>query len=195
MKRAVAGVTLECVEGNIVRQPDMMAVVNAANAQLLPGGGVAGAIHHAAGPGLERECRPLAPIKPGEAVITGGHNLPNKYVIHCLGPVYTKDQPSDKLLGSCYRNALTLCEEYEIASVAFPAISTGAFGYPLQQAAEVAFKVVIDMAPTLKAVKHIRFVLYSNGELAVHEQVLERLTSDRGMGTEPEGRVDEGSPA
>ena len=87
MKKFFSGVTVECASGDIAGQEDMAAVVNAANAQLKTGGGVAGALHRAAGPGLEEECRPLAPIKPGEAVITGGHNLPNKYVIHCLGPV------------------------------------------------------------------------------------------------------------
>ena len=82
MKKTVSGVTIECVKGNIASQTDITAIVNAANAQLRMGGGVAGAIHRAAGPGLEKECRPLAPIKPGEAVITEGHNLSNRYVIH-----------------------------------------------------------------------------------------------------------------
>lgn len=83
----IHGETIECVVGDITDQPQMDAVVNAANAQLRIGGGVAGAIHRAAGPALERECRPLAPIAPGQAVITGGHGLPNRFVIHCLGPV------------------------------------------------------------------------------------------------------------
>ncbi|MFO7995007.1 MAG: macro domain-containing protein, partial [Marinobacter sp.] len=89
------GKTVECVRGDITRQDDIQAVVNAANAQLMPGGGVAGALHSAAGPGLAEECRPMAPIRPGEAVITGAHNLPNRFVIHCLGPVYGVDEPSD----------------------------------------------------------------------------------------------------
>ena len=84
MKKTVSGITIECVRGNIVEQPDLDAIVNAANAQLRRGGGVAGAIHRAAGPGLEEECRPLAPIKPGEAVISGGQPA-NRHVIHCLG--------------------------------------------------------------------------------------------------------------
>lgn len=90
----VKGISIECIQGNIVQQPDMEAIVNAANAQLRPGGGVAGAIHKAAGSGLEAECRALAPIRPGQAVISGGHNLPNRYVIHCLGPVYGVDEPT-----------------------------------------------------------------------------------------------------
>ena len=91
---------MECVQGNIANQPDMDAVVNAANAELRIGGGVAGAIHRAAGPGLEKECRPLAPIRPGQAVITGAHKLPNRYVIHCLGPVYGRDEPAEGLLAA-----------------------------------------------------------------------------------------------
>lgn len=176
MQREVAGVTIECVQGDIASQADMQAVVNAANAQLTIGGGVAGAIHRAAGPGLAEECRPLAPIEPGEAVITGGHNLPNEYVIHCLGPVYGRDKPEDELLAGCYRNALELAAENDIDSVAFPAISTGAFGYPLEPATEIALKTVLDTAPDLDSVKTIRFVLYGARDLAVHEDVLARLT-------------------
>lgn len=98
MARTIKGVTIECVQGDITRQEGFDAVVNAANAELRPGGGVSGAIHRAAGPGLAEECRPLAPIKPGQAVITSAHKLPNRFVIHCLGPVYGVDKPSDRLL-------------------------------------------------------------------------------------------------
>ena len=175
MKRNLQGITLECAHGDITHQPDMEAIVNAANAQLRIGGGVAGAIHRAAGPELERECRPLAPIRPGQAVITGAHNLPNRYVIHCLGPICGVDQPSDELLASCYRNALQLAEQNEITSIAFPAISTGAFGYPMEPAARVAFKAVIDVVPQLSSVKHIRFVLFRAADLRVHERVLKTL--------------------
>lgn len=174
MEKEVAGVKVECVVGDITRQVGFDAVVNAANAQLRPGGGVAGAIHRAAGPGLEEECRPLAPIKPGQAVITGGHNLPNRYVIHCLGPVYGVDRPSDRLLADCYRNALRLAEERGLSSVAFPAISTGAFGYPMEEAAEVAFRTIAEVAPTLKSVKVVRFVLRDEEALRVHEEAMVR---------------------
>jgi O-acetyl-ADP-ribose deacetylase (regulator of RNase III) len=175
MKKIVSGVTVEVVAGNIAKQKDMEAVVNAANAWLRPGGGVAGAIHRAAGPGLEKECRPMAPIRPGEAVISGACNLPNRYVIHCLGPVYGRDKPEDELLASCYRRALELAEEKGIESVAFPAISTGAFGYPLEAATEVAFRTIREMIPRLKHVKHIRFVLHGQDALSVHEKYLNRL--------------------
>ncbi len=182
MKRNLQGTTLECVEGDIAHQPDMEAVVNAANAELRIGGGVAGAIHRAAGPGLDSECRPLAPIRPGQAVITGAHNLPNSHVIHCLGPIYGVDSPSDELLASCYRNALQLAEQNKITSLAFPAISTGAFGYPTEPAAKVAFKTIIDELPRLSSVKHIRFVLFRDADVRVHEGVLQTLLQSSGTG-------------
>ncbi len=163
-------------EGDIADQEDMTAVVNAANAELMPGGGVAGAIHRAAGPGLEEECRPLAPIRPGEAVVTGAHDLPNRYVIHALGPVYGSDEPPERLLADCYRNSLRLVEERGIDSVAFPAISTGALGYPLEEAAEVAVKTVAETAEELSAVKKVRFVLYGKKELDAYNEVLSKHT-------------------
>ena len=169
------GKILECVRGDITGQKDMDAVVNAANAQLMTGGGVAGAIHSAAGPGLAEECRPMAPIRPGEAVISGAHNLPNQYVIHCLGPVYGVDKPSDRLLRDCYRNALKLADSKGIESVAFPAISAGAFGYPLEAAAEVALNTVKQVLPQLRKVKRVRFVLFGESD----EQAFNHYLSER----------------
>lgn len=168
-------VTLELITGNIADQPDIDAVVNAANAQLQIGGGVAGAIHRAAGPGLAEECRPLAPIAPGDCVITGAHQLPNRHVIHCLGPVHGRDEPAEEMLASCYRGALELADQEGLASVAFPALSTGAFGYPMEEAARVALATVIDEAPTLDSVRLIRFVLYSPQDLDIHTSVLSKL--------------------
>lgn len=175
MEWTIDGVTLELVQGDIARQEGIDAVVNAANAELMPGGGVAGAIHRAAGPGLAEECRSLAPIRPGQCVITGGHNLPNPYVLHCLGPIYGKDAPEDELLASCYRRALELAEGRRISSVAFSAISTGVFGYPLKAAAEVALRTVIEMAPSLSSVRRIRFVLFGRTDLDVYERALTLL--------------------
>ncbi len=175
MRRTVDGVTVECVRGDITSQGDVAAIVNAANAQLRSGGGVAGAIHRAAGPGLEREARQLAPISPGEAVITGGHNLPNRYVIHTLGPVYGQDRPEAELLADCYRNSLALAEENELDSIAFPAISTGIFGYPVEEAAEVALGTVVQEAQRLEHVRLIRFVLFGEEDLEVHEKVLDEI--------------------
>jgi O-acetyl-ADP-ribose deacetylase len=166
-------VDLELVVGDIARQEGFDAVVNAANAELRPGGGVAGALHRAAGPGLEEECRPLAPIEPGEAVITSGHDLPNPWVIHCLGPVYGRDEPADELLASCYREALRLAEEKGLRSIAFPAISTGAFGYPAEEAARIALGTVLHEAAGLDSVGRIRFVLYDDAALELHEGVLD----------------------
>ena len=171
----VDGVTIELVAGDIVEQTDMDAVANAANAQLLPGGGVAGAIHRAAGPGLAEECRPLAPISPGEAVITGGHELLNPYVIHCLGPVYGVDRPEDVLLAACYRSALELADRHGLRSVAFPAISTGVFGYPMAAAAEVALGAVLATIGRLESVRTVRFVLPGDGALGLHSEALRRL--------------------
>jgi O-acetyl-ADP-ribose deacetylase len=171
----VHGVTVECVRGDITSQGDVTAIVNAANAELRSGGGVAGAIHRAAGPGLEKETRPLAPISPGEAVITGGHDLPNHYVIHALGPVYGRDRPEGELLASCYRNALALAEETGIGSVAFPAISTGVFGYPVEEAAEVALGTVVEETQRLERVRLIRFVLFGEKDFEVHEKVLSEI--------------------
>ena len=150
-------------------------MVNAANARLEPGGGVAGAIHRAAGPGLAEEARPLGPIEPGEAVITGAHGLPNRYVIHTLGPVYGQDRPEAELLTRCYRNALGLAEENGIESVAFPAISTGIFGYPVEEAARLALGTVRDEAQRLEQVRLVRFVLFGERDLEVHESVLSSL--------------------
>lgn len=176
----VAGVTIECVVGDIARQEGFEGVVNAANAELRIGGGVAGALHRAAGPGLEEEARSKAPIRPGQAVVTSGHHLPNAWVIHCLGPVYGRDRPEDELLASCYGQALRLAEEQEMGSVAFPAISTGAFGYPMEDAAGVALETVVAEAPSLHSVRRIRFVLFDEHARRVHARVLEDLAGSRG---------------
>lgn len=175
MKHETNGVEIELVRGDIASQEDVEAVVNAANAQLRTGGGVAGAIHRAAGPGLAEEAVPLGPIEPGQAVITGAHDLPNDYVVHALGPVYGSDHPAEDLLADCYRNSLRLAEENGISSIAFPAISTGAFGYPLEEATGVALNTILDAAPGLEHVKLIRFVLFSKKELEAHESKLAEL--------------------
>jgi O-acetyl-ADP-ribose deacetylase len=173
--RKFSSVTLECAQGDITAQAGIDAVVNAANAELRTGGGVAGAIHRAAGPGLEQECRPLAPLRPGEAVITGAHRLPNRHVIHCLGPVYGIDEPADQLLASCYRNALRLAEQYRLNSISFPAISTGAFGYPMEAAARVAIRALVDEIARLSSVAHIRLVLVDAMAQRIHSNVLQQV--------------------
>lgn len=164
-------IKLECRQGDITNQTDIDAVVNAANAQLRPGGGVAGAIHHAAGPGLYEECKSLAPIQPGEAVITKAYNLPNKFVVHCLGPVYGRDKPGEKLLADCYINALRVADAKGAESIAFPAISTGIFGYPVEEAANVAFKAIQSQLPFLKNIKLIRMVLWGKEDFEIHKKL------------------------
>lgn len=170
--REFEGVHVELQVGDITAQEDLDVVVNAANAQLTTGGGVAGAIHRAAGSGLDEECRSLGPIRPGEAVITSGHDLPNPHIIHVLGPVYGQDEPSDELLASCYREALRLADEHGLTSIGFPAVSTGAFGYPMGQAAMVALEAVRDTAGELTSVRTVRFVLADESALSVHQRAL-----------------------
>lgn len=169
-------IQLIAVRGDIANQPDVDVVVNAANAALTTGGGVAGAIHDAAGPALYKECRPLAPIKPGEAVITGAYDLPNDYVIHCLGPVYGRDTPEDELLAGCYRNALKLTREYNIPSIAFPSISTGAFGFPFPKATKIAFDTILQELEDQKHLQKIKFVLHSEQDLKFYQGILEDLS-------------------
>lgn len=171
----MSNLDIELTQGDITAQPDVDAIVNAANAELRPGGGVAGAIHRAAGPELDRACRPLAPIRPGECVITPGFGLPNAWVIHCLGPVYGVDEPAAELLGRCYRGAMALADDHALESIAFPALSTGVFGYPVAEAAPVAIGAVAEAAAGLRHVRRVRFVLFDAEVADLHRQVLERL--------------------
>jgi len=175
MKKTIQNVEIEVSKGDIANQPDFEAVVNAANAQLTTGGGVAGAIHSAAGQGLYKECKPLAPISPGEAIITGAHKLPNKYVIHCLGPVYGRDNPADRLLGNCYKNALKCSEDKQVKSVVFPAISTGVFGYPIKEATRISFNTILAEIPKLKHLQKLKFVLFSEADLKIYEAMLDEV--------------------
>lgn len=175
IKNKFNNTTVEIEQGNIVDQPDCDAIINAANAQLRTGGGVAGAIHRIGDPELTEETRTLAPISPGEAVISSAPNFPNKFIIHCLGPVYGRDKPSDKLLENCYVNALKVAEENGVSSIAFPAISTGAFGYPKREAATIALKAIKEASENLDSVKLVRFVLFSEEDYELHKEVLEEI--------------------
>jgi O-acetyl-ADP-ribose deacetylase len=175
MRKQKNGITIEIVKGDITKQYDIEAIVNAANAQLLPGGGVAGAIYTAAGPELVKESEPLGPIKPGEAVITKAYNLPNKHIVHCLGPVYGIDKPEHVLLANCYMNSLRLADRESIVSIAFPAISTGAFGYPVAAAATVALNAIVGQTEYLKSIKIIRMVLYGESDFHVHGEKLSNI--------------------
>jgi len=165
---------IEIVKGDITKQ-DTEAVVNTANKKLAPGGGVAGAIHRAAGPELWEECKKIGYCETGEAKITKGYNLPNKYVIHTVGPVYRGKGDEEKLL-SCYINSLKLADENGIKSISFPAISTGVFGYPVEEAAQVSLKAIIDYLRNEKTgIKLVRMVLYDLKSYEIHRKTLERL--------------------
>ncbi|HDH10128.1 MAG TPA: O-acetyl-ADP-ribose deacetylase, partial [Chloroflexi bacterium] len=152
---------LELVEGDITEQ-DTEAIVNAANPSLLGGGGVDGAIHRAAGPELLEECRTLGGCRTGDAKITKGYRLKAKYVIHTVGPVYFREGPerAAELLASAYRRSLEVASENNIRSVAFPSISTGAYGYPMEEAAPIALRTVIDYLKTHTDIELVRFVLF-----------------------------------
>src|SRR5690242_17244865 len=167
--------TLTAHQGDITKLV-VDAIVNAANSSLLGGGGVDGAIHRAAGPQLLAECRTLGGCKTGDAKITRGYNLPAKFVIHAVGPVYHDGKHGEpQLLASAYRRSLELALEHNLSSVAFPAISTGVYGYPREEAARIAFETMIDFLKTHGAPKLVRMVLFDDSALAAHEKVLAEI--------------------
>jgi len=166
---------IELVQGDITRLA-VDAVVNAANSSLLGGGGVDGAIHRAAGPGLLEECRALGGARTGEAKITAGHRLPARHVIHAVGPVWhggARGEPG--LLARCYSEAMRLCRVNGLRSVAFPAISTGAYGYPLEEAAPVALATVRAALDAGPLPERAVFCCFSAGDLAVYERAADAL--------------------
>jgi O-acetyl-ADP-ribose deacetylase (regulator of RNase III) len=179
MRVDLKSAALELVQGDITDQ-DTEAIVNAANSSLLGGGGVDGAIHRAGGPAILAECRLLGGCAPGDAKITTGGRLKAKYVIHAVGPVYWQQgaERAAELLASAYRRSLEVAAEHGVASLAFPAISTGAYGYPMDEAAQVALQTVVDYlrAQENEGIRLVRFVLYGTQAYQVFQRVLSQLT-------------------
>lgn len=170
--------TLELVEGDITRE-DVDAIVNAANSSLLGGGGVDGAIHRAAGRELVEECRTLGGCETGDAKITRGYNLKARHVIHAVGPVYRDGKHGEAgLLASAYRRCLELALANQCSSIAFPAISTGVYGYPMEAAARIAFRTIVDYISEHPEVQRVRYVLYDSRAFAVHARTLEQVLAE-----------------
>ncbi len=160
------------IEGDITRQ-NVDAIVNAANTSLLGGGGVDGAIHRAAGPELLEECRGLHGCPAGEAKITSGYRLPARWVIHTVGPVWRGGKDfEDELLANCYRRSLEVAVQNRVRSLAFPAISTGAYGFPLQRATRIAIREVRAFLETNPAIEKVFFVCFDSYTRNVYESVL-----------------------
>ncbi len=173
---------IEIRQGDITKL-EVDAIVNAANTSLLGGGGVDGAIHRAAGPELVNECRRLGGCPTGEARITKGYNLAARHVIHTVGPVYS-GKPRDKtLLTACYRNSLELAVENDIHSLAFPAISCGVYGYPIEEACKIAVDTSGSFLAQNATIEKVIFMLFSSGNLKVYEKYLQGLNIDK-----PDGR-------
>lgn len=159
------------IRGDITEQDDVEAIVNAANRTLLGGGGVDGAIHRAAGPGLLAECRELGGCATGDAKITGGHRLPAPHVIHTVGPIWaaSKAAEKDEQLGSCYRRCLEVAREKGLATVAFPSISTGVYRFPVERAARIAIRTLREAAQDLGGFTELRLVLFDAATFAAYE--------------------------
>lgn len=178
-RRSVEKTTIELVRGDITSET-VDAIVNAANSSLMGGGGVDGAIHRAGGPSILEECKLIRErqgmLPPGEAAITKGGKLHARHVIHTVGPIWRGGTAGEaEVLSRCYRHSLALAATHGLESVAFPSISTGAYGYPVDQAAEVALKTVRDVVKRECPLRLVRFVLFGDADLETYRRVLESL--------------------
>ena len=153
------------------------AIVNAANASLLGGGGVDGAIHRAAGPNLLKECRALGGCPTGEARITSGYNIPVKHVIHTVGPIYSGARDDDPALAACYRNSMRIAVENDCKTIAFPAISTGAYQFPFDRAARIAIAVTMMELERAPSIERVTFVLFSDDDFQRFSNIFAGATS------------------
>jgi len=161
---------IEILLGDITKQR-VDAIVNAANTTLLGGGGVDGAIHRAAGPQLLEECRSIGGCPTGEARITKAYRLPAKHVIHTVGPIWRGGNTNEEeLLRNCYRNSMELADENGIKTIAFPSISTGAYGFPIERAAPIALQVVRENLQRMKSIEKVIFICFSQSDYDVYEK-------------------------
>jgi O-acetyl-ADP-ribose deacetylase (regulator of RNase III) len=177
------GSSIELVEGDITRQ-SVDAIVNAANSSLMGGGGVDGAIHRAGGREILEECRKIVAehgsLPPGRAVSTTAGQLPAGFVIHTVGPVWHGGEHGEpETLASCYRESLKVADKLHLTNIAFPSISTGIYGYPVQGAAEIALKTIAITLPDLRNIREVRFVLFSNADFNTYSRVLESLAATK----------------
>jgi O-acetyl-ADP-ribose deacetylase (regulator of RNase III) len=168
---------IETQQGDITQLKKVDAIVNAANTSLLGGGGVDGAIHRAAGPELLAECRTLSGCPTGEAKITGGYNLAARHVIHTVGPVYSAkaNGTARQLLTRCYRNSLRLAVEHNLKTIAFPAISCGVYGYPIEAACKVAVDTACDFLKKNETLEKVIFILFSHQDKKVYDDYLSKI--------------------
>jgi len=178
MNEQECGSRIEVIEGDITMQT-VDAIVNAANATLLGGGGVDGAIHRAAGPELLAECRTLGGCATGQAKITKGYRLPTEFVIHTVGPVWHGGgHGEDKLLASCYRNSLALAVKHGARTVAFPSISTGAYGFPMERAARIAVTEIRKFLERDTGIEKVLLVCFGRAALQVHLEAVSRALAE-----------------
>jgi O-acetyl-ADP-ribose deacetylase (regulator of RNase III) len=175
LTRTINSTSLILLQGNIV-DVEADAIVNAANAALAGGGGVDGAIHRAGGPSIMQECRKIGGCPTGSAVATGAGNLKAKHIFHAVGPIYRYHGNEEQLLAGAYQSCLDLAEQYQHKSIAFPSISTGAYGYPIHPAASIALGTVIEHIKQPTSLQQVMFVLFDKKTYDAYEQVLKNIS-------------------